>query len=63
MKKSFPIFVLVLTLFVTSCQTRVVTLDKPITNNSLELYQKYTFETQDAKVVKMEVLKVDDTTI
>lgn len=50
-------------LFVTSCQTRVVTAEKPLTNNSLELYQKYTFQTQDAKTVKMKVLKVDDTKI
>lgn len=42
-----------------SCQTRVVTATKPIQNNSLDLYQKYTIQTNDAKIVKMEVLKVD----
>ena len=31
--------------------------------NSLELYQKYTFQTNDGKLTKMEVLKQDDTQI
>lgn len=52
--------ILVFLFLVTSCQTRVVSIQKPIQNNSLELYQKYTIQTQDAKVIKMEVLKVDD---
>ena len=58
MKKILPLLILVLML--TSCQTRVVSTQKPIQNNSLELYQKYTFQTNDAKVIKMEVLKLDD---
>lgn len=32
-------------------------------DNSLELYQKYTIQTNDAKITKMEVLKVDDQNI
>lgn len=47
----------------TSCQTRVVSLQKPMQNNSLELYQKYTVQTNDAKVIKLEVLKLDDENI
>ena len=31
--------------------------------NSLELYQKYTFKTNDGKLTKMEVQKQDDTQI
>ncbi len=36
---------------------------KPMQKNSLELYQKYTFQTNDGKLTKMEVLKQDDTQI
>lgn len=50
-------------LMLTSCQTRVVSLQKPMQNNSLELYQKYTVQTNDAKVIKLEVLKLDDENI
>ena len=63
MKKSLSIFVLTLLLCATSCQTLVVTKRKPLIDNSLELYQKYTIQTQDAKTIKMEVLKIDDTKI
>lgn len=58
MKNIFSIFVFLLLL--TSCQTRVVSIQKPIQNNSLELYQKYTIQTNDAKIIKLEVLKLDD---
>lgn len=61
MKNIFA-FVLFL-LLLTSCQTRVVSLQKPMQNNSLELYQKYTIQTNDAKVIKLEVLKLDDENI
>lgn len=58
------VFALVLALIMlTSCQTRVVSTQKPMKSNSLELYQKYTIQTNDAKVIKMEVLKVDDENI
>lgn len=63
MKKLFPIFILVLLLSVTSCQTRVVSVQKPMKDNSLELYQKYTIQTNDAKITKMQVLKVDEQNI
>lgn len=43
-----------------SCQTRVVSLDKPFERNALELYQKYTFQLNDASIVKMEVLRIDN---
>lgn len=63
MKKLFSIFILILLLSVTSCQTIVVSVQKPMKDNSLELYQKYTIQTNDAKITKMEVLKVDDQNI
>ena len=63
-KRMKNIFALVLfLLMLTSCQTRVVSLQKPMQNNSLELYQKYTVQTNDAKVIKLEVLKLDDENI
>lgn len=58
MKNIFYIFAFLLLL--TSCQTRVVSTQKPIQNNSLELYQKYTIQTNDGKMIKLQVLKVDD---
>ena len=63
MKKLFPLFSLVLFLLFTSCQTLVVSQQKPLKDNSLELYQKYTIQTQEAKEVKMQVLKIDNTKI
>ena len=63
MKKYFSIFTLLVILSVTSCQTRVVSQQKPMQKNSLELYLKYTFQTNDGKLTKMEVLKQDDTQI
>ena len=47
-------------MLLTSCQTRVVSMNKPMQNNSLELYQKYTIQTKDAQVLKVEVVKLDD---
>ncbi|AZI33436.1 bacteriophage spanin2 family protein [Kaistella carnis] len=58
MKRLFPIFLILL--FLTSCQTRVVSAQKPIQPNSLELYQKYTIQTNDAQLIKMEVLRQDN---
>ncbi|KMQ72315.1 hypothetical protein ACM44_02400 [Chryseobacterium koreense CCUG 49689] len=60
MKKLRSIIALSLLVFAASCQTRVVDKLKPMQKNSLELYQKYTITTNEPKVVKMEVLKVDD---
>ena len=63
MKKYFSIFTLLVILTLTSCQTRVVSQQKPMQKNSLELYQKYIFQTNDGKLTKMEVLKQDDSQI
>lgn len=58
-------FFLVLSILITmvSCQTRVVTPNKPMYDNTLELYKKYTIQTKDAKSQKLEVVKVDATKI
>lgn len=63
MKKLFSIFVLLLILSATSCQTRVVSQHRPLQPNSLELYEKYTIVTNDAKEYKAEILKQDETQI
>ena len=47
-------------MMLTACQTRVVSIQKPMQNNSFELYQKYTVQMNDAKVIKLEVLKEQD---
>src|SRR5690606_3150237 len=60
MKRLYSIFVLGAVLVLASCQTRVVSLDKPCERNALELYQKYTFQLNDASIVKMEVLRIDN---
>ncbi|MDP9957273.1 hypothetical protein J2X97_002939 [Epilithonimonas hungarica] len=56
---------LVLSILITmiSCQTRVVTPNKPMYDNTLELYRKYTIQTKDAKSQKLEIIKVDATKI
>ncbi|MPT31105.1 bacteriophage spanin2 family protein [Epilithonimonas hungarica] len=56
---------LVLSILITmiSCQTRVVTPNKPMYDNTLELYKKYTIQTKDAKSQKLEIIKVDATKI
>ena len=63
MKKLLSIFVLLLILSATSCQTRLVSNNKPLQPNSLELYEKYTILTNDAKEYKAEILKQDETQI
>lgn len=50
-------------LMLASCQTRVVSPNKPLLDNSIDLYQKYTIQTKDAKSQKVEVLKMDATKI
>lgn len=57
--KSILAFI-VLSFFLFSCQTRVVSQQKPIQSNSLDLYEKYTIVTNDAKEYKVEVLKQDE---
>ena len=56
-------FVLSLFFILASCQTRVVSPNKPLSDNSIELYKKYTIQTKDAKCQKVEILKVDATKI
>lgn len=66
MKYSINIIrILVLSVFfiLASCQTRVVSPNKPMADNSIELYKKYTVQTKDAKSQKIEILKVDATKI
>lgn len=58
MKRILPF--IVLTFFLFSCQTRVVSLQKPIQANSLELYQKYTIITNTPASYKVQVLKQDE---
>lgn len=58
MKNIFALFLLVLML--ASCQTRVVSTNKPLKDNSLELYHTYTVQQNNAKPVKVKVLKLDD---
>lgn len=62
MKRSLPILLLLL-IFARSCQTRVVSTEKPIKSNSLELYQRYTIQTNDAQEIKMQVLRQDEQAI
>jgi hypothetical protein len=60
MKFSKTIFgVLSILLIMVSCQTKIVTPNKPMYDNTLELYKKYTIQTKDAKSQKLEVIKVD----
>jgi len=55
--------VLSLFFFLASCHTRVVSPNKPMNDNSIDLYKKYTIQTKDAKSQKIEVLKLDATKI
>lgn len=55
--------VLSLFLILASCTTRVVSPNKPMQDNSIDLYKKYTIQTKDAKTQKVEIVKVDATKI
>jgi hypothetical protein len=55
----YYIALFILTFFLYSCQTRVVSQRKTLQANSIELYKKYTVLTNDAKEYKVEVLKQD----
>ncbi|WP_379967580.1 bacteriophage spanin2 family protein [Epilithonimonas sp. UC225_85] len=64
MKVSKKLFwVLSVFIVLVSCQTRVVSPNKPFYDNSIELYKKYTIQTKDAKKQKIEILKIDATKI
>ena len=60
-KKIFWVLTIVMTMI--SCQTRLVSPNKPMHDNTLDLYKKYTIQTKDAKSQKLEVIKVDATKI
>ena len=60
MKFYIRLFSLIVLMSIMSCQTRVMDQQKPLQNNSFELYQKYSIQTNDAKTTKVQVLKVDD---
>lgn len=53
--------ILVLSVFfiLASCQTRVVSPNKPMYDNAIELYKEYTVQTKDAKSQKIEIIKID----
>ena len=57
MKRILPF--IILSFFLFSCQTRVVSLQKPLQSNSLELYQKYTIITNTPAEYKVQVLRQD----
>ena len=52
-------WILSISVMLISCQTRVVSPNKPMYDNSLDLYKKYTVVTNDSKSQKLEVIKVD----
>lgn len=57
------IWVFAILMLAVSCQTRVVSPTKPLYDNKLDLYKKYTVQTNDAKVYKVEIVKIDATKI
>jgi len=59
MKNLYSILILSFVLVLASCQSRVVSVQKPFNKNSLELYKRYNFQLQDASNIKMQVLRVD----
>ena len=58
MKRIFSF--IILSFFLFSCQTRVVSSLKPFQTNSLELYQRYTIATTAPAEFKVQVLKQDE---
>lgn len=60
MKSFRSVFVVLVLMSLASCYTRVVTPEKPLRNNTLELYKNYTIQLNDASFVKMQVLRVDE---
>lgn len=59
MKKTIWVFAVLFAFLFSSCQIRVVDAHKPLRDNSLELYKKYTIQKNDASIVKVEVVKTD----
>ena len=63
MKKFFLLLIILFSFSLISCHTRVVDAQKPMRDNSLELYQTYRIQKKDASFVKLEVVKVDSENI
>lgn len=59
MKQVLPLIAFCILFVITSCQTRVVSQQKPIQSSSLELYQTYTIQTADARQYKAKILRQD----
>ena len=51
---------IIITFFLFSCQTRVVSTQKPLQANSLELYEHYTIITDTPKPYRVQILKQDE---
>ena len=60
-KSLFRLSVLALLLMLASCQSRVIGANKPLYDNSLDLYKTYTVQTKDSKKYKIELVKTDAT--
>lgn len=58
MKRLF--YIIIISSFLYSCQTRVVSQEKPLQANSLELYQNYTIITNTPAQYKVQVLRQDE---
>ena len=63
MRLKNSLFLILFFLVVTSCQTRVVHPNQAIKENTLELYEKYTIQTMDAKIQKVQVIRIDNENI
>ena len=63
MKNVFRSLLLVLTIVLTSCQSRVVSPTKPLRDNKIELYQSYNIQTNDSRRMKVQVLRLDQDNI
>lgn len=59
MKNIFKIIILLLAFTLTSCMTRVVDSNRPFRDNSIELYQKYRIQKNDATTISAEIVKID----
>ena len=63
MKSLYNVFLFLVVISFSSCQTRIVDAQKPLQTNTLELYQKYNIQTNDGKTLKVKVLKQDEQSI
>jgi preprotein translocase subunit YajC len=58
MKRIVPF--IIMTFFLFSCQSRIVSQKKPLQANSLELYQNYTIITNAPAQYKVQILRQDE---